>query len=210
MKKCCVIIGAAPCDSLEFISSEILKNAFVIAADGGYKTAMAAGITVDAFVGDLDSNGIAPDCADTTILPCEKDFSDVHTAVNRAINDGYKELYLIGCTNGRADHYFANVALLEMIASSGAQGVLCDKCNRIRFVSAGTYQFPKAAKYFSLLALDEKITGVTLKGLKYPLDGATVYRDKPIGISNEWVADCATVEIEEGRALLIFSEDDMI
>ena len=206
--KSCVIIGASPCKNLDFLSEEIWENSFVYAADGGYSTAVANGISVDAFIGDLDSNGIAPQVDDVTILPCEKDYGDVHTAVNRALADGFKKIYLVGCTNGRADHYFANVALLELMYENGAQGIICDECNTIKFIAEGKYDAHKAGKYLSILPLDSKITGVTLKGLKYPLEDATLYREKPVGISNEWVEDVATIEIKKGRALLIFSEDE--
>lgn len=205
--KTCVIIGASPCENLNFVDKEIWKNSFVIAADGGYATARNAGITVNAFIGDLDSNNVVPKCDDVTILPCEKDYTDVHTAVNRALDDGYKKILLIGCTNGRADHYFANVALLERIYRNGAEGVLVDKNNEIRFIAEGLHHLPRTKKYFSLLPLDEEITGVTLIGFKYLLDKATLYRDWPVGVSNEWARDIATVEIETGRALMIFSED---
>lgn len=208
--KSCVIIGAAPCEKLSFIDREILDNSFVIAADGGYATAMRENVSVDAFIGDFDSNNITPDCADVSVLPCEKDYTDVHTAVNRALEDGFEEIYLIGCSNGRADHYFANVALLELIAKNGASGILCDEHNTIRFISDGKFTFEKAAKYFSILPLDEKISGVTLKGLKYLLNDASIYRDNPIGISNEWVEDEAEIEIKKGRALLIFSKDEVV
>lgn len=208
--KTCVIIGAAPCENLDFIDKEILNNAFVIAADGGYTTACNAGVKVNAFIGDLDSNMVAPNCDDLTILPCVKDCTDVHTAILRAISDGYKKIILVGCTNGRADHYFANVALLELIAKNGAEGVIVDGGNEIRFISEGMYRVPRSKRYFSILPIDEEITGVTLIGFKYLLDKATLYRDYPSGVSNEWVRDIATVVIESGRALMIFSEDNQL
>ena len=206
--KTCIIIGAAPCKSLDFLSADIIEKAFVFAADGGYATAVANGIKVDAFIGDLDSNAASPNLKDVTVLPCEKDYSDVHTIVNRALSEGYREIYLVGCSNGRADHYFANVSLLELIHKNGAKGILADECNSMMFVSEGAHRFARERKYFSLIALDEKLEGVTLKGFKYPLENATLNRDTPIAISNEWTENIAEVEIKKGRALVIFSEDD--
>jgi len=206
--KTCIIIGASPGKKLDFLSADIYENAFVFAADGGYATAIANNIQVNAFVGDLDSNIKLPELSDVTVLPCEKDYSDVHTAVNRALSEGFERIFLLGCTNGRADHYFANVALLELIHKNGAEGIMLDECNEIRFIADGVYHFEQKRKYISLLALDEYISGVTLRGMKYPLENATIRRDEPIGISNEWIENLATVEIKKGRALVIFSEDD--
>lgn len=208
--KSCVIIGASPCKNLYFLSEDIWKNSFVIAADGGYETAISNGIQVDAFIGDLDSNGEMPGISDVTVLPCEKDYTDVHTAVNRALEEGFDKIYLAGCTNGRADHYFANVALLELIHQNGAEGIVFDECNVIRFIREGRYEFKRAAKYFSIIPLDSELFGVTLKGLKYLLEDATLRREMPVAVSNEWIEDTAVIEIKKGRALLVFSEDKRI
>lgn len=202
----CIIIGAAPCNTLDFLSEELLLNSYIIAADGGYKTAKRFSVRVDAFVGDLDSNDFSPDCADITVLPREKDFGDVHTAVLKALDLNCDTFYLVGCSGGRADHYIANISLLEMISKKGANAVLLDEHNEIRYIENEKVTVATKKKYVSLLSLDEKIEDVTLNGLKYPLSGATLYRDNPIGISNEVVEESATVCIK-GRALLIFSED---
>lgn len=202
----CIIVGAAPCNTLAFLGEELLQNAYVIAADGGYKTAKRFNLRIDAFVGDLDSNDISPDCADVTVLPREKDFGDVHTAALKALDLNCDTFYLVGCSGGRADHYIANISLLEMICKKGASAVLLDEHNEIRYIENKKVTVATKKKYVSLLPLDEKIEDVTLKGLKYPLNGATLYRDNPIGISNEVVEDSATVYIK-GKALLIFSED---
>ena len=207
-KKSCIIIGAAPCNTLAFLSEELLKNAFVIAADGGYETAKRLGISVDAFVGDCDSSGLKPDCDDVTYLPREKDFGDVHTAVCKALSLDCNDFYLVGCSGGRADHYLANIALLEMINENGAGAVLCDEHNEIYFLSDGKKEFAKRKKYISVLALDEKIKGVTLRGLKYPLENAEISRACPIGISNEWTEDVCEIDVLSGRALIIISEDE--
>ena len=207
-KKSCIIIGAAPCNTLAFLSEELLKEAFVIAADGGYETAKRLGIRVDAFVGDCDSSGLKPDCEDVTYLPREKDFGDVHTAVCKALALDCNNFYLVGCSGGRADHYLANIALLEMISESGAEGVLCDEHNEIYFLANSKKMFSKRKKYISLLAIDEKIDGVTLRGLKYSLENASVSRACPIGISNEWTEEFCEIEVLSGRALIIISEDE--
>lgn len=210
-KKSCIIIGAAPETSLSFLDRALVARSFVFAADGGYLTAKREGISIDFWIGDMDSAGGRPMESDIpcTVLPCEKDFGDVHTAVNAALSKGIREIYLVGCSGGRVDHYLANLALLEHIANAGGEAVLLDAQNAVRFLHPGTYTVPRDARfsYLSLLALDETVCGVTLSGLKYPLCNATLFRAVPIGISNEWVADEATISIAKGRTLLIFSED---
>lgn len=211
-KKSCIIIGAAPNTSLSFLDRALIARSFVFAADGGYLTAKREGIPVDFWIGDMDSAGGPPLDPDIpcTILPCEKDFGDVHTAVEAALSKGMREIYLVGCSGGRADHYLANIALLERIADAGGEAALLDEHNAISFLRPGTYTVRRDARfsYLSLLALDETVCGVSLCGLKYPLCNASLSRAVPIGISNEWVKDEAKISIGEGRALLIFSGDE--
>ena len=66
---------------------------------------------------------------------------------------------------------------------------------------------PYGFKYMSIVPLDEMLEGVTLKGVKYPLENAVMYRYKSLGISNEITDGIADVKVEKGRGLLIFSKD---
>ncbi len=210
-KTSCIIIGAAPGMPLAWLDRALIARSEIIAADGGYQTAQRAGLTVEFWVGDADSAGDVPDAPGLFCerLPCEKDFGDVHTAVERALARGMREIVLVGCSGGRLDHFLADVALLERIERAGAHGELRDAQNRLFFLAPGRHIVPRDAafSYLSLLALDETLTGVTLSGVKYPLAGATLRREMPIGISNEWTADEAEIVISSGRALCVLSRD---
>jgi len=218
----CIIIGSAPNTDLSDLKPLLESNIPVICADGGIKTACFSGIQPFLFIGDLDS-GSKPENVDCVILPVEKDYTDTHTAIIKAINMGAKELYLLGCTNGRADHYLANIMLLEMIAEQGARGAIWDTQNRILFHSGGCLAFqrsdspfswdgnavvvPKNFKYISIMPIDSKLTGVTIRGMKYSLENACLNRRIPIGVSNELVADKAEINVENGKCIIILSKD---
>jgi thiamine pyrophosphokinase len=60
--------------------------------------------------------------------------------------------------------------------------------------------------YVSVFSLSETSTGVTLKGLKYPLDRATLQNSFPLGTSNEFLGSPASVEVEDGTLLIVPSE----
>lgn len=219
-----ILIGSAPNADLSVLSPLISRGIQVICADGGMQSAQRAGIKPCFFVGDLDS-GNKPDDVNCMILPTEKDYTDIHTAINWALSrqEGSCDIYLAGCTNGRADHYFANVCLLEMICENGSRGVILDSQNRIFYHSGGTLELERSAdarywnenkiqvpedfKYVSVIPLDDVLSGVTLKGLKYPLDNAKLMRNCPIGVSNELADNNASVTVKEGRSLLILSKD---
>ena len=48
---------------------------------------------------------------------------------------------------------------------------------------------------------------VTMLGLKYPLKDAELTRPYPISVSNEAVDEQFSIEIGQGRALVIFAVD---
>jgi hypothetical protein len=69
---------------------------------------------------------------------------------------------------------------------------------------------------FSLFALDGQVTGVTLEGMKYPLNDAVMTNSFPIGVSNEVNrqtvrgTECgrASVTIRRGMALMILEKSE--
>ena len=57
--------------------------------------------------------------------------------------------------------------------------------------------------YLSIFPLGQNAKGVTLKGLKYPLQDATLKNDYPLGISNEFTGEMSTVSVEDGELVCI-------
>lgn len=200
-----VLLGAAPCADWSFL--ERYRPFHVICADGGRKQAEAAGLVPDWYVGDSDSGGW-PEGLPHVTLPSEKDVTDLEMAVDLALEQGWTELILCGCTGGRLDHFLGNVHLLEKIAGQGGTGILADPDNEFRFFGPGCQTFRRLSgyTYFSLVPLDEALEGVTLTGAKYPLDHAWVPRQTTLGISNEFREDQVTLACEGGRGLFIQSK----
>lgn len=57
--------------------------------------------------------------------------------------------------------------------------------------------------YVNIFSMNEKAHGVTIRGLKYELDHATLTNDVPIGISNEFVGKQSDIMVEDGTLLII-------
>lgn len=207
--KSCLIIGAAPCAEFDYIRTFEQKADSVICADGGAAVAELCGIHPDFWVGDGDSLSCETNTENCIVLPCEKDYTDLHCAVDLALEKGYRILYLCAVTGGRLDHFLANLFLLEYIAKHDAVGVLADSRN-ICFLHQGgemVLERKETYQYVSVIPLDREICGVTLKGLKYSLDHAVLKREIQIGVSNEAISDRFSIEIASGRALIIYSKD---
>ncbi len=205
----CLIIGAGICDS-HFIKEYGAKypDAFVVGVDGGYKSALAAGLHVNLFVGDGDSLGDELVGSEVLTLPEEKDETDMQVAVDECLSRGFDRLHLLGATGGRLDHFLANLGLLERITEKGGQGLIADSKNIIRLYPGCPLEITKSSfKYVSVLPLDECCSGINLVGFKYPLTNATVCRHQPLAVSNELVGETAVIEIKKGRALVMFTRD---
>ena len=205
-----VIFGSMPCGDGGFLRPYLAEGPWtVFCADGGVNSARAAGLRPDYQIGDWDSGGAPEEGVPCITLPVEKDMTDLQAAADQALSLGFRELLLCGCMGGRLDHTASNLVLLEWIAGRGGRPLLVDEGNEVRFLE-GPVEFRLANRppyhYLSLIPLDRTLTGVTLRGLKYPLTDARLTRGDTLSVSNEPQADEVRLSITSGRALLIRSQ----
>jgi thiamine pyrophosphokinase len=82
----------------------------------------------------------------------------------------------------------AALSLLETAAREGISDQVLDPRNRVTFWQPGTYRRCSSGyRYFSLVPVDQTLEQVTIRGAKYPLESATVYRGHSLTISNEFL-----------------------
>ena len=203
-----VLFGAMPGEDWAFLKDYLEERFLVICADGGMKNARRAGLEPDLLVGDWDSGGAPLEGVPTVSLPVEKDMTDLQAAVDLALGRGCDRLLLCGCTGGRMDHTASNLVLLEWIADRGAEALILDSGNEVRFHPGGTLLLPNvpAYRYLSIIPLDRTIEGVTLRGVKYPLTDALLTRGDTLSVSNEPVGEVSEISIASGRVLVVRSE----
>ncbi len=58
-----------------------------------------------------------------------------------------------------------------------------------------------------MLPISEHVKGVTLKGLQYPLTDRDLHFGAPIGISNVFLGQTATITVKEGYLLVMKARD---
>ena len=204
-----LIVGAAPWGDGRFLKPYLARGRWtVFCADGGYANARAAGLAPDYLIGDWDSGERPRLDVPCVTLPAEKDVTDLQAAMAQALSLGIRDLLLCGCTGGRLDHTASNLLLLEWLADRGGRGMLADEDNEVRLLEPGRHWIENAPRYhyLSLVPLDRTVTGVTLRGTKYPLEGATLTRGDTLSVSNEPVGPAVEIAIGSGRALLIRSQ----
>lgn len=182
----------------------------VIAADSGWHNAVRLGEKPTLLVGDFDSIGIKEPPAGVELyqVPAEKNETDTELAVSLALSKGADEVVIVGGLSGRLDHTLANLSLVEALSTGRIHVTILDGRNRVRVLrNNGTLLARSGYTYFSLIAIDPKVTGVTLDGCKYPLKNAKIIRSKQYAVSNEIVGNCALIEVRRGGVYLVESKD---
>ena len=205
-QKICCIFGAG-----DFTDSHTMPdNAFYIAADGGLKHLEKLNITPDVILGDFDSYDIKDYKENCIVFPKEKDYTDMFLAVKYAHELGYKEIHIYGGLGGkRFDHTFANIQMLEYYLKLGCKVILFGANEVITAISAhnrkaASISFDETnSGYISLFAVGGNVSGLTIKGLKYELNNATITTDFPLCVSNEFCSKQADISISSGTLLII-------
>lgn len=197
--------------------SNVLKeyeNPVIYAVDGGLTVADSAGIKPDYLVGDFDTADEAlvaayeKSCVTLRHIP-EKDATDTELAVEDAVQRGADEIVLLGATGSRMDHTLANIHMLYKMRLLGVCGRIVNENNRIS-LHAGSFCTESSrlfGKYLSFLPFSEKVTGLSLKGVKYPLEGAVLKAGNSLGVSNEATGEYIEVSFDAGYLLMIEARD---
>ena len=181
-----------------------------IAADSGYKNAKELGERVDILLGDFDSyTDSLPDGIEILKAPTEKDFTDTQMAVKEALTRGADEIIFIGGLSGRLDHTLSNISILAELWKARVHAVMTDGRNRVRYLNSSSTLIAKSQfKYVSVIAISEKLKGVSIEGCKYPLKNATITRANQYAVSNELDGNCALISLKKGECLIIESKDN--
>ena len=176
-----------------------------IAADAGLRLCRQLGRTPDLVLGDFDSMDVSEAPADALRVPVEKDDTDTGLALREGLRRGCREFFIYGGTGGRRlDHTLANLQSLAFLRENGARGWLYDRDFVYTVMKNETLSLRREVDWglVSLFALGDRARGVTLTGLQYPLDHAELTCAFPLGVSNHFAAETATVTVEDGLLLV--------
>ena len=208
----CIVIGAGDLTVGSIPYNP--ENDYIIAADGGLMYCGVLEVEPDMIIGDFDSvdeehklavdaiKDIAPEKVIT--LPAEKDDTDMLAAIKLGLSLGYKTFRLYASNGGRIEHTIANIQLLKYLKAQGAVGYMMDGTGMILLAQNETICFKESMEgYINIFSMNEKAHGVTIRGLKYELERATLSNDLPVGISNEFVGEKAEITVEDGTLLII-------
>jgi thiamine pyrophosphokinase len=184
---------------------DVPAGATVVAADGGAAHALALGLRIDLAVGDFDSFDPAALPAGTRVErhPAAKDKTDLELALDAAAALGASRVVVVGGGGGRLDHLLGGLLLLASDAYAGIEldalvGEAAVHVVRGERTLAGT-----PGETISLFALGGPAAGVTTEGLRYALRGETLEPGTTRGVSNEFAAPQARIEVAGGVLLAV-------
>ena len=201
--------------ALSILKSE--ETEFVIGVDRGLVFLYDNEIKPDYIVGDFDSlpGEILERYRQEGEIPIRtynpvKDATDTKIALDKALEEGSTEIWILGATGTRIDHVVCNLQILKEAWEKKVPVWIVDSRNKIGLPVEKTFSLKKEEQYgtyVSLFPMGETVEGLTLKGFKYPLDHYQLKDREGLGVSNEITADVADVSWEQGVLLMIQSKD---
>ena len=211
MKKALLISGGRQ------VSKELIEkyiDRFIIVADGGARLLKKYDFQANLLLGDLDSIGdealsyVEKNGIEIKKFPAKKDFTDTELALSYLVDEGYKDIIILGALGTRLDHELANLLNLKKLYKNGIRAKIEDDYNEVIYVEEGSYDFEKTnKKYFSLISASDKLNFST-KGLYYEVENLVIDYDNPSrAVSNEMISNKATIKINYGSAFIIMSKD---
>ncbi len=182
----------------------------IIAADGGTHNCLTWNVIPHVVVGDMDS--VEPDTlaglesrgTEIKPYPPRKDETDLELALRVALDRKASEIIILGALGNRWDMSLSNVLVLAAPFLKSVKTRILDDRQEITCLRGGQKAEFKGrpGDLLSLSSLQDPAGGITLNGLEYPLENATLPVGSTRGISNVFANSTAEVEITTGSLLV--------
>ncbi len=186
----------------------------MVAADGGARHALDAGVVPDLVVGDLDSLGEAREVEERGALlerhPVRKDKMDGHLAIIAAAQRGTTDLDLLCATGGSFSSLFAVPHILLAAERMGLRATMVAGWGQAFVLETGSRTVAgDPGDSVSAFPFTGPATGVTLEGFDYPLENARLEPGDTLGFHNELVGEVGYVSVREGALLVIHEAEEI-
>lgn len=210
--KCIIVANGTLCYDPEIRG--LFKEAdLIIAADGGASHLKNMNIQPHVIIGDLDS--IPWDTRvffekhqiPLLIHPSRKDNTDTDLCLDFALEKGATQIFLMGVTGKRLDHTLANIFLLRRLSDLGIEARIMDANNEIYLVTNHLTIQGKPGDYLSVIPISDQVSGLTLRGVEFPLENTSLSMGSSLGISNCFKDTIAFISITKGVLLVTKSRD---
>lgn len=197
-----VIVSNGFPPSKELLEKELESADLIIGADGGANTLLNHGIAPDVVIGDLDSFR-KPESANFEIIhDPDQETNDLEKALSLAIYREAETCIVLGGFGRRMDHSLKNLSVLKRFDEAFEKLWFQDEGLSAQMVMSEFKGKLPVGSIVSLFPLSGKVTGITTKGLKFPLKGEVLENGERDGTSNENIEQEFSIEIESGDLVL--------
>lgn len=178
------------------------KSDYFIAADGGGNIARAFDEQPDVVIGDLDSFEASEENQSNVIREAGQESNDLEKALSYARKKEATHLLILGATGYRLDHTLKNLSVLIQFDSHFEELIVKDDFGTTRIIDRTFQETLPIGTQISLFPMSGKVTGITTKGLKYPLQEESLENGVRDGSSNEVIAKPVEITHQKGDLLL--------
>jgi thiamine pyrophosphokinase len=175
----------------------------IVAADGGANVARTLGIRPHIIIGDFDSLTSATRrffSSSAFIKISRQDNTDLEKSLDFLAAEKIPRVTVLAGTGKRLDHTLGNLSVMWNYVDKISIEFVGDDWTAIP-VGKARRAAAKRGTTISLVPFGD-CSGITLRGLRYPLTNATM-RAGEIGVSNVAEKSPFTVSVKRGRMLMI-------
>ncbi len=189
---------------LDWYRNRIGQFMKTICVDGGARRARELDIIPDWIVGDMDSISqqdryfMEEAGVSFELHPTEKDFTDTQIALKLVEREGGRKIEIWGGTGSRLDHNLSNILSALSFHERGIDIVFESPDLTVYFVGKQLIVPGAPGDTVSLIALGNKVSGVNLRGFKYPLNQATLELNWQWAVSNVITGKNPVVRLDSG------------
>lgn len=201
MKRVLILCNGRP-PAKKLLEKYCAKADLFVAADGGGKVALEYGMQPDVVIGDLDSFEQSGDEPFEVIHKADQETNDLEKALVYArANDG-SHVHIFGATGDRVDQTLKNLSVLKQFDPNFEELLLIDDFGECRLIEKSYERSLPEGTLVSLFPLSGKVSGITTRGLKYPLKDEALENGVRDGSSNRVVESPIRISYRSGDLLL--------
>lgn len=203
-----IIFANGHLPNLDAARALLRPDDFLIAADGGTRHVLALGRIPNVIIGDLDSltfdlQPLTEQGAQVIQYPRDKNETDLELAIQHAIDLKPDQILIVAALGGRLDQTLGNLSLLSDPRLSTFDLRLDDGVEEAFFCRKQVEVQGRSGDLVSLIPWGGVVEGVRTQGLRWPLSNETLVPHKTRGISNELLAETASIQIQTGLLLIV-------
>ncbi len=182
------------------------KADYFIAADGGGNIARNFDALPDVVIGDLDSYKTSGDESFEIVFQGDQETNDLEKALDYAQKKGGTHICVLGATGLRLDQTLKNLSVLKQFHPHFESIVFKDDFGEIRLITSPFEESFPVGTTVSLFPLSGSVSGISTKGLKFPLQDEKLENGVRDGSSNKVIENPVKVTYKSGDLLLFVAD----